>query len=56
MKFCAKSSKTDAQMIQKKRNNRRKGVGFKPTSDFLKKAVEDRAKQLVYEMPRYLWD
>lgn len=22
----------------------------------LKKAVADKAKQLVYEMPRYLWD
>lgn len=26
------------------------------TSKRLKKAVEDKAKQLVYEMPRHLWD
>ncbi len=26
------------------------------TAERLKKAVEDKARQLVYEMPRYLWD
>ena len=26
------------------------------TDERLRKAVEDKAKQLVYEMPRYLWD
>jgi predicted DNA-binding mobile mystery protein A len=26
------------------------------TNERLKKAVEDKAKQLVYEMPRHLWD
>ena len=26
------------------------------TKERLKKAVEDKAKQLIYEMPRYLWD
>lgn len=28
----------------------------KNTDNRLKKAVEDKAKQLVYEMPRHLWD
>ena len=28
----------------------------KNTNERLKKAVEDKTKQLVYEMPRYLWD
>lgn len=26
------------------------------TNDRLKKAIDDKAKQLVYEMPRHLWD
>lgn len=26
------------------------------TNERLKKAIDDKAKQLVYEMPRYLWD
>ena len=26
------------------------------TDERLKKAIEDKTKQLVYEMPRYLWD
>jgi len=28
----------------------------KNTSQRLKKAVEDKAQQLIYEMPRHLWD
>lgn len=26
------------------------------TEERLKKAIDDRAQQIMYEMPRYLWD
>ncbi len=28
----------------------------KTSDERLKKAIEDRAQQIIYEMPRYLWD